>query len=725
MTGTDLRGRWAARWRRSRRPLSVPAHGVGGFVPKACREGTRLLVALAAFAVAGAAACVEAGALPCEHRLEVELTPETSRLTGSDTITIQTDERSSLVFTLSERASVLRVEVNGKPRPYRFKSSELEVPIGAEERHRSIEVAIAYATEFNDPVPVAPLNTDNPGFGVTASITERGTFLLAGAGWYPDLIDGRDRFRLKVKAPKGVLAVTAGRCIGHTDSDEATVSEWQIENATRGLALSAAAYRRQERAVGDVTAVTYFTEANQDLADSYLEATAGYLRLYSDLFGAYPFPQFAVVENFFPTGYGFPSYTLLGSTVLRLPFIISTSLGHEIAHCWWGNGVYVDYEKGNWSEALTTYVSDYLYRERQSPAEAAAYRLQALRNYTELVPPGKDFPLARFMSRIDPATKAVGYDKGAMVFHMLRLDVGEEAFWGALRDIFRERLFTPTSWDDLRLAFERRAQRPLGDFFVQWVQRRGAPLVRLEDVKADRRGDTWVVAGRLVQEKPVFEAAFDLVLESAEGRLPAKVRLAGEAAAFEFRSASPPRLLTVDPDCNSLRRLDPAEVPPTVNSLKSSPATLIVRSGTAAENSSGLAEILARSLGLRNYAVIQETELDRRRLEGNDIVLIGRPRNAELLRTIPPGLWLGEDTFALDGVPGALDADTFFGVFRHPVAADRVVAVLLAASAPHAAEAAAKVTHYGRYSFLAFRQGRNLEKGTWPPAGSPVVHRFP
>jgi len=71
--------------------------------------------------------------------------------------------------------------------------------------------------------------------------------------------------------------------------------------------------------------------------------------------------------EFFPTGFGFSSYTLLGSSVLRLPFILSTSLGHEIAHCWWGNGVYVDYESGNWSEGLTTYVSDYLYTEMESP----------------------------------------------------------------------------------------------------------------------------------------------------------------------------------------------------------------------------------------------------------------------------------------------------------------------------------------------------------------------
>lgn len=122
-----------------------------------------------------------------------------------------------------------------------------------------------------------------------------------------------------------------------------------------------------------------------------------------------------MVENFFPTGYGFLSYTLLGSTVIRLPFIVATSLGHEVAHPWFGNGVLVDYRFGNWSEGLTTYLADHLYRELSSPEEGREYRLQILRDYAALVPPEKDFT-----RRVSPSSRAVGCGKGAMVFHMAR-----------------------------------------------------------------------------------------------------------------------------------------------------------------------------------------------------------------------------------------------------------------------------------------------------------------
>ena len=674
---------------------------------------------------AAAPASVSAAALDVEHRLEIELIPPAHMLTGRDVLQIRVDDRRKLVFALSERVAQLQVEVGGRPRTFKFRNSELEVPLETDERHRSIEVVIAYEVSFNDPVPLAPLNTDNPGFGVTASVTPAGTFLLAGAGWYPDLIDGRDTFPLlRVKAPEGVLAVTSGLGLGHTTRDGATYSEWRIDNPLRGLALSAAAYVVQEKKVGDVVAATYFQPRNQDLSAAYLDAIAAYVELYSELFGPYPFPKFAVVENFFPTGYGFPSYTLLGSTILRLPFILNTSLGHEIAHCWWGNGVFVNYEQGNWSEGLTTYVSDYLYKERESAAAARDYRLQSLRNFTTLVPPAKDFPLARFTGRVDPATKAVGYDKGMMVFHMLRKAIGDEAFWGALRDVYRERLFQPTAWDDLRRAFEKRSQRPLEAFFDQWVNRRGAPRIRLADVRRDRAPDGWKVTGRLAQEKPFFQAEFEMALDGAGRPVSRRVEIAGESASFDVAAASEPAQIVVDPDYNMLRRLDPSEIPPTVNALKSSPSTLLVLCDAATAGGRQVADTLAGSLGLTNYVVVPEAKVDRDRLKGQDVILVGYPRTVEWLSTMPASLLLQKDGFSLGGGQASGAEDMFFGVFSNPYDPGRVLAVLLPTDSPDAVTVAAKITHYGRFSYLIFRDGQNRDKGSWEPADSPVLHRW-
>ncbi|WP_243688632.1 hypothetical protein [Geotalea toluenoxydans] len=161
--------------------------------------------------------------------------------------------------------------------------------------------------------------------------------------------------------------------------------------------MSAGPYVIQERQLGHLDIYTYLYPQNAGLGKKYLDAAVKYIGMYTELFGPYPFDKFAAVENFFPTGYGYPSYTLMGGTVIRLPFIVDTSFPHEIAHCWWGNGVQVDYREGNWSEGLVTYLADYLLEEKKSPAAARDYRLRLLSDYSSLVKADRDFPLQKFM----------------------------------------------------------------------------------------------------------------------------------------------------------------------------------------------------------------------------------------------------------------------------------------------------------------------------------------
>lgn len=691
-------------------------------------DAVKMILRLAGCALAFVAAADSADAaaepVAVEHRLAVTLVLSESRLIGRGQMRIAPSQRAELAISLSERARRVQVEVNGSVRRFDRSGSMLRVPLHANERSRPVLVDLAYEAVFDDPVPVNPLNTDNPGFGVAASITAEGVFLLGGSGWYPDLIASRPTFRLTVEAPPGVLAVTAGRSLGHADRDGVTVSEWQIDHPVRGLALSAAAYRVQERTLGDVVVATYFREPNQDLAAAYLEATAGYLQLYEQLFGPYPFPKFAVVENFFPTGYGFPSYTLIGDTVLRLPFIIATSLGHEIAHCWWGNGVFVDVAAGNWSEGLTTYVADYLYKERESPEEARSARLQMIRNYTTLAPPEREIALARFVSRTDTLTKAVGYDKGAMVFHMLRREVGEEAFWAALRDLFASHLFRPASWADIQQAVEARSGRSLGWFFEQWVRRTGAPRLRLDGVRARPADGAWAITGRLVQEPPHFKANASAVVDCGGHTETHPVALTGGSADLALTATCKPTGLTVDPESHLLRQLDASEIPPSVNSLKSSPEVTLVLARSLNADLRRLADILIRSLGLRRAAVVSEDELGAALASGRDLILVGLPQQPGRLPALPAGVALSSNRVTVNGEIFERSDETFFGVFRHPQAAERVVAVLLPLGPAGAESAAGKLTHYGRYSFLAFRNGANRAKGFWSQDPSPLAYRW-
>lgn len=650
------------------------------------------------------------------HDLTVVLDPAAARLEGTDVITSPAGVPELL---LNPGAEIREVTAGGRPVPFRFDGGRLTV-----REKVSGPLTVRYGARFADPVPEAPLNTEDPSYGVAAAITPRGTFLGGGAAWYPDTREGTATFRVRVEAPAGTSAVTSGKRLEIRTEGGRTSSVWEIREPVQGLALAAGPYRVEESAAGKVPVYTYFYPGSETFADTYRKAAARYLDLYRGLFGPYPFPKFAVAENFFPTGYGYPSWTLLGSAVVRLPFIVETSLGHEVAHSWWGNGVWVDYSKGNWSEGLTTYVADYLYKERESPEEAREYRLKILRDYAALVQPGREIALKDFLSRTTAAEQAVGYGKAAMVFHMARSRIGEEPFWRGLRDVAEDKMFRKASWDDFARALGESGETDLGGFFRQWVERPGAPVLSLEGVRRERSADGWTVRGTVRQRSPVYDLRLPLRLETAGKPVTAVLHSRGEAAPFVLRSADEPRRLSVDPDAHVFRRLDPTEIPPTVNGIRGSEALLVIVSRDLPAGTAEAARTLLAAMGKEDVPLRPEGQVSRKDLRGRDVLFLGLPAEASLLPPLPAGLKAGEKESVLNGRTYAGAGAALFAALPHPLDRGRTAALFLPGSPEAARQAGRKIPHYGKYSYLAFIDGANVDKGIWPVTASPLMRAF-
>jgi hypothetical protein len=664
-----------------------------------------------------------ADAAQAHHDLHLRLDLEKQALTGDDTITIANADPGPLVLRLAPRARIERLTLNEQPLEYRFNDGRIHLQIPAVGASDEARITIRYRCRFDDPAPVQPINTDNPGYGVSGTISPAGVLLLSGAGWLPEPLNMPATYDLSVEAPRGVVAVTAGRSLGIEHQPDRTISTWRIARPTAdGPSLSAGAYQVREKQVGSVTVATYLTTANADLAERYLESSARYIDHFSRLLGPYPFEKFAVVENFFPTGYGFPSYTLMGGRVLRLPFIVHTSLGHEIAHCWWGNGVRVDYADGNWCEGLTAYVADYYSKELQDAEEAEAYRRRWLRNYANLVRPPQDFPLARFHSRSDRSTQTIGYDKAAMVFHMLRQQVGDDRFWQTLRDLYRRYLFKTMGWRQIQHAFEQAQGNSLAWFFRQWVFQKGAPQLRLEGVTRARHDQGWAVSGHVVQAAPAFRADTEIRIESAAGGTIHWLTVSGIRTPFNIAVDAAPLGVEVDPGAHLFRRLDPTEVPSTVNTLKGAEDLLVVFAEGFAPALRELGPLMAASLGIDGATYIDERDLNARPAADQALLFIGRPQHAGLMPLLPDLIHLENDGFRLAGNRFRDPADALFMVVGEP---RQPRALFWPLSVEAASAAWRKITHYGNYSYLAFRDGGNLEKGTWPATTSPLRIQWP
>lgn len=162
-------------------------------------------------------------------------------------------------------------------------------------------------------------------------LNEKGAFLDGSSAWYPQISGTSQRFSMQVVLPDGWVSLSQGA---------QTAQGWTEQQPQRDIYLLAGAFHvyEAEQKAGQPRAMVYLQSEDAELAERYLQATARYVDEYSRLLGAYPYAKFATVESFWETGWGMPSFTLLGSQVMRLPFILHSSFPHEILHNWWVTG---------------------------------------------------------------------------------------------------------------------------------------------------------------------------------------------------------------------------------------------------------------------------------------------------------------------------------------------------------------------------------------------------
>jgi aminopeptidase N len=316
-----------------------------------------------------------------------------------------------------------------------------------------------------------------------------GSFLSSGSGWYPQPA-ALFTYRVRLSVPGEQRALVAGRLLEEETpaaAGDRYRASFEFAHPADGIDLMAGPWIVREKMMptewrrAAAPAHLLYARAGRDRwpGRRLSRGHARYIERYGREIGAYPFSAFSVVASPLPTGFGMPTLTYLGAEVLKLPFIRATSLGHEILHNWWGNGVYVDYATGNWAEGLTTFMADYAYKESESADAARAMRLGWLRDFAAL-PAASRQTLASFRSRTHGAAAAVGYGKAAMLFVMLRDLLGEQHFRAGLQLFWQQQRFRIAAWDDLRQAFEQASGQSLTIFFRQWLERDGAPKLQIQ-----------------------------------------------------------------------------------------------------------------------------------------------------------------------------------------------------------------------------------------------------
>jgi hypothetical protein len=548
-------------------------------------------------------------------------------------------------------------------------------------------------------------------------IEPKGVYLAGSTLWVPRLSDGLITYTLAVELPAGWKSVSEG---------ERTLSgateHWSVATPSQEVHLIAAPFTEYSRDVGAVKAFAFLRTPDQALAQRYLDATAQYLDMYDRLLGPYPYSKFALVENFWETGYGMPSFTLLGEQVIRFPFILTSSYPHELLHNWWGNGVFVDFAGGNWCEGLTAYLADHLMAEQRG--QGADHRRAILQRVTDYVTPQNDFPPSRFVSRHDAATEAIGYGKTAMVWNMLREKLGDAQFVEALRRFYRDNLFREASYDDIRKSFETVSGRDLRPFFDQWIDSVGTPELSLDEVIAN--GTHADIKLSQAQRGRLFALDVPVVIETDRGVETRTVSMPSDRAQVQasFDLNGRPQRVEIDPQFQLYRRLSPFEIPPSLSKAFGAGKVLIVTSARNAAAYAGLIKAWSRE----GVETVMDSQLDALPADRAVWVLGADNKFAPVVADAlkPYGASLDQNGLRTANATYEAAGRSFVAAARHPGNPNSVVIYVSAPSSAAADALARKLPHYGKYSWLVFAgdEATNEATGEWPIGDTPLARNL-
>ncbi len=675
---------------------------------------------------------------PLHHDLTVTLDPVNSGIAVRDRIRVPESYLGQQVtFRLNSNLTLTSSSPNARPVSTGQSGNVVATTVSMEAETTEYSVAIpargdrSFTVEYR-----GTINDIAEQFGpeyaqsfsqTSGIISEQGVFLSRASVWVPlfeyGLDDGLLTFTMNVSFADSASSWSSvsqgeGR-FGETGVQSNLPDRWEMPYPTEEIYLVAADFTVYQQESDDTDILAYLRTPDTNLATRYLDATARYLKLYEPLLGDYPYSKFALVENFWETGYGMPSFTLLGERVIRFPFILESSYPHELLHNWWGNGVYPDYDSGNWSEGLTAYLADHLFREMDGLGHE--YRKDMLARYKNYVSSGDDFPLSRFTSRNSAATQAVGYGKTLMLWHMLRLQLGDELFLEGLRQFYEEYEFQRASFSDIEQVFTALSGQDLSQFFHQWVNWIGAP--ELSVTVSEESGDRARIMFAQTQfgDPYLLKVPVALYYEGAEFPELYDIDLSQKLEGFFADNYSQLTAVLVDPYFDVFRTLDREETPPSVGELFGASDISFVLPQTEREQWTTLAESFGEGT---NFELIFADSIDELPTD-RSLWILGRdnPLAQEVFNSVADyGLSVQPDSLQIENNNFEYTDRSTVVVGRHPANPELAIGWIHIDDMVALPGMIEKLPHYGKYSYLSFTGDEPTidVRGIWTSPSSPM-----
>lgn len=320
------------------------------------------------------------------------------------------------------------------------------------------------------------------------------------------------------------------------------------------------------RPIGSRNTVSLAVEANRrqmDRGRDIVGTAADILRLYAATIGDVPYDAMtiAMVENDRPGGHSPGYFAVINNPLPVTPFVFRNDpamfqsfpefyVAHELAHQWWGQAVgWKNYHEQWLSEGFAQYFAALYAKDRRGEQ---AFR-DVLRQFRRWAMDQSDQGAVYLGYRLghikndSRVFRALVYNKGASVLHMLRRLTGDDAFFRGLRRYYAENRFKKAGTEDLQRAMEAEYDGSLDRFFERWIFESGLPRVRYSTTVEGQE-----VVVRFEQVGEVYDVPVTVTLQYSDRAVDEVVALTAATIEQRFPLAGSLRSVDVNADHGAL-----------------------------------------------------------------------------------------------------------------------------------------------------------------------------
>lgn len=389
-----------------------------------------------------------------------------------------------------------------------------------------------------------------------ATIGDPITYLLYPARWFPMVGYLTDRFTadITVHMPNGYKVLGSGSTGSPKTGAGGQVYQFNWDRPGFPGTLVAGKFLDPTSISGAANIRVYTTEAHKEAAAPYAQVAGREFDFFSGSFGPPETPRLNIVElpNDTVPAYWAPEMALISGSRIN-DRTGSRLLANTLAHQWWSSQVSPATLNDAWITNGMSRYAELLYIGDVSGSNALS---TAVTDISASALAYDTIPLTA-TSRFDPFTpefQSMTFDKGAMVFHMLRFEMGDELFTKTLQALLTKFADKPVKTSDVEQVAESTSQMNLTPFFAQWLDGTGAP--EFKDKYAVYRlgsGTGFRTIGEIQQDLDLFNMPVDLSVET-EGKTETKrVDVVGTDSQYVIDTFGRPRNIIIDPNNQVLK----------------------------------------------------------------------------------------------------------------------------------------------------------------------------